>query len=330
MTISGRSVSLVWDAKNDVIYKEPVLTNDTDYQAWYAKQKVLTSTNMFPSYTHCGRTVYDVNALPWDSVVTTGAPHHPITTSYVERPSLCTILSPGLKDSHSYVDDKTVFTHDPAEPHSHWVQYAHTYNYFTIPSLSTTIGLPVSAFYPCVIPSAFNPGINVSYYSVDHTLDEYAIIGGFWQTWNMTRDYRNDITYTFPYGLPLAYSYTSSWAIMTAGVVDTDPNLKLRVYPANVNTRMIGKYTNRIIANACIAQHQVRQEIPGWTYYEIGHELKIYAQTLFDNDDNVTSVNWVAEGGNATLEGKIKEATDMLFVLNGDKYAYCSITIEIL
>lgn len=63
---------------------------------------------------------------------------------------------------------------------------------------------------------------------------------------------------------------------------------------------------------------------------EIGHELTIYAQAIFNNDNNVTSVNWIAEGGNATLEGKLKDAADMIFALNGDKYSYCSITIEIL
>jgi len=294
VTIGGYSVSLVWDARNNVIYKEPVLTSDEVYQSWYEKQKVLTSTNMFPSYTHCGRTLYDVNALPWDSITTADG----ITTCYVESTSLCTVLSPGLKDTHTYIYER-------------W-NYLWSSEEFVIPSLATATGLPVSAFYPCSIPSACNPGVNVNYHYL--LFSDYREVGGSYA-------HQNDITFTFPYGDSRAYTYSSSWNGL-------DPLRE--VYASNVSTMMEGKYTDRIIANVSIAQHKVLQNTGDWSPYEIDHELTINAQIVYDNDNEVINVDWIAQGSNAALEAKIKEATDILFVLNGDKYAYCSISIEIL
>jgi hypothetical protein len=181
-----------------------------------------------------------------------------------------------------------------------------------IPSLATATGLPVSAFYPCSIPSACNPGVNVNYHYL--LFSDYREVGGSYA-------HQNDITFTFPYGDSRAYTYSSSWNGL-------DPLRE--VYASNVSTMMEGKYTDRIIANVSIAQHKVLQNTGDWSPYEIDHELTINAQIVYDNDNEVINVDWIAQGSNAALEAKIKEATDILFVLNGDKYAYCSISIEIL
>lgn len=295
--IGSTSVSLVWDAANNVIYTEPVATSDTTYQAWYAKQGAKPSDDMFPSLTVAGADALDTeyrNYLFSD-----------IAWSYSEQPTRCPQLVTSDKDWE-------VWNYPFYPPMIYPVYFQ---QYMSAKKTLWYVGYNYqwgSKYCTCPIPSPFVTGFYTKdFYDEQQTDRAQAFL----------RHYKRE--FIFPYGDPVIIEKTGGGP---AGGYPFD-----RAHFSTIN--IFGQYGERILADVFVAQYQISRYYADWTQENISNHRKVYAQTIFD-EGGVSGKDWVAQGSNTALEAKIESAIDLAYTIRGGgsppSLGVCTINITIL
>lgn len=310
VVIGGTSVSLVWDAANNIICKEPVVTSDETYQAWYAAQKAQTTSDMFPSLTSSGANNLDDEYRNW---ILEG-----VSWTYSEQPTRCPQLAPGeidwetwiiLRDLGGLVKDAEFSQHMSAQQSE----------YFRFGPGSLWALINCTEYCTCPIPSPFTTGFRLK-----HDFDNYYK-NDPWHIGPYDGVYQYGRTWYFPYGDPIVISGTEDWS-------GTD---YLYTQPVSIQASIYGKYTDYVIANAFIAQYQMERYYGDWHSEADTNGFHVYAQTLY-NEDGILTTDWRAQGRNTALESKISEAAALAYSIRGaggstiPYLGWCTINITIL